>query len=144
MVCKICFFLSTNTWYTKVKKDKGTDYVIGWKLKEIYTSKLTPLYTAFFHSIKLSRYSTVSANVMNTASINFHNKNVSRIWNGLLYFEHGFISGYITIYNCYYLLSLCIAKVKTEKYWPTNIIKMKNDKFKKFLLKIVLVDVTNF
>ena len=43
------------------------------------TSKLTPLYTAFFHSIKLSRYSTVSANVMNTASINSHNKNVSKM-----------------------------------------------------------------
>ena len=39
-----------------VKKDKGTDYVFSWKSKGVYTSKLKPLYTVFWHSIKLSRY----------------------------------------------------------------------------------------
>ena len=29
-----------------------TEYVIGWKLKGVYTSKLIPLYTASFHNIK--------------------------------------------------------------------------------------------
>ena len=38
----------------ELKEDKGTDYVIGWKSKGIYTSNLKPLYTAFLHSIKLS------------------------------------------------------------------------------------------
>ena len=39
-----------------VKKDKGTDYVFSWKSKGVYTSKLKPLYTVFWHSIKLSGY----------------------------------------------------------------------------------------
>ena len=38
------------------KKDKGSDYVLSWKSNEVYNSKLRPLYTAFLHSIKLSRY----------------------------------------------------------------------------------------
>ena len=36
----------------ELKKSKGTEYVIGWKSKVVYTSKLTPLYTHFLHSIK--------------------------------------------------------------------------------------------
>ena len=38
----------------EIKKDKGTDYVLSWKSKGLYSSKLKPLYTAFLHSIKLS------------------------------------------------------------------------------------------
>ena len=40
----------------ELKKDKGIDYVLGWKSKGVYTSKLKPLYTAFLHSIKFSGY----------------------------------------------------------------------------------------
>ena len=40
----------------ELKEDKGTDYYIGWKSKGICASKLTPLYTALLHSIKLSGY----------------------------------------------------------------------------------------
>ena len=40
----------------ELKKDKGTDYVINWKSKGVFSSKLKPLYTAFLHSIKLSEY----------------------------------------------------------------------------------------
>ena len=37
----------------ELKEDnKGTEYVIDWKSKEVYTSKLTPLLTAFLHNIK--------------------------------------------------------------------------------------------
>ena len=36
--------------------NKGTDYVLSWKSKGLYTSKLKPLYTASLHSIKLCRY----------------------------------------------------------------------------------------
>ena len=39
-----------------LKEDKCIDYVIGWKSKEVYFSKLTPLYTGFLHSIELSGY----------------------------------------------------------------------------------------
>ena len=42
----------------EIKEDKGADYVVDWKSKEIYSSKLTPLYTAFAHSKKLSGYRT--------------------------------------------------------------------------------------
>ena len=40
----------------ELKKDRGTDYVLSWKSKKVYTSKLKPLYTAFLHSITLSGY----------------------------------------------------------------------------------------
>ena len=39
-----------------LKKDKGPDYVLSWKSKRVYTSKLKLLYTAFLHSIKLYGY----------------------------------------------------------------------------------------
>ena len=37
-------------------KYKGTDYVLGWKPKGLYNSKLKPLCIAFLYSIKLSGY----------------------------------------------------------------------------------------
>ena len=40
----------------ELQKDKGTDYVLSWKSKAIYNSKLKPLYTAFLHSIELCSY----------------------------------------------------------------------------------------
>ena len=40
----------------ELKKGKGTDYVLSWKSNAVYNSKLKPLYAAFLHSIKLSRY----------------------------------------------------------------------------------------
>ena len=38
--------------------DKGNDYVLSWKSKGVFNSKLKPLYTAFLNSIKLSEYRT--------------------------------------------------------------------------------------
>ena len=38
----------------KLKKYKGTDFVLSWKSKGAFNSELKPLYTAFLHSIKLS------------------------------------------------------------------------------------------
>ena len=40
----------------ELKEDKGINYVLSWKSKGEYNSKLKPLYTAFLHSIKLSGY----------------------------------------------------------------------------------------
>ena len=40
----------------ELKKDKGTDYVLSWKSKGVFNSKLKPLYTTFLNSIKLSEY----------------------------------------------------------------------------------------
>ena len=37
-----------------LEKDNGTDYVLSWKSKGVYNSKLETLYTAFLHSIKRS------------------------------------------------------------------------------------------
>ena len=42
--------------YVRIKKGKGTDYVLSWKSKGVYNSKLRFLYTAFLHSIKRSEY----------------------------------------------------------------------------------------
>ena len=38
----------------ELKKDKGNDYILSWKSKGVYNSKLKSLYTAFLHSIKHS------------------------------------------------------------------------------------------
>ena len=40
----------------ELKKDKGIDYVLSWKSKRVFNSKLKPLYTAFLNSLKLSGY----------------------------------------------------------------------------------------
>ena len=40
----------------ELKKDKGTDYVLSWRTKGVFDSKLKRLYTAFLHSIKLSEH----------------------------------------------------------------------------------------
>ena len=37
----------------ELEKDNGSDYVLSWKSKGVYTSNIKPLYTVFFHSIKL-------------------------------------------------------------------------------------------
>ena len=39
----------------ELKEHKGTGYVVTWKLKGIYTSKLKPLFSSFLHCIKDSR-----------------------------------------------------------------------------------------
>ena len=41
-----------------LRKDKGADYVLSWKSKGVYNSKLKPLYPAFLNSMKLSKYRT--------------------------------------------------------------------------------------
>ena len=40
----------------ELKKGRDTDYVLSWKTKGVFNSKLKPLYTASLHSIKLSEY----------------------------------------------------------------------------------------
>ena len=40
----------------ELKKGEGTDYVVSWKSKAVFNSKLKPLYTSFLNSIKLSKY----------------------------------------------------------------------------------------
>ena len=48
--------LSSNTWCFRIKKGKGTDYVLSWKSNGVFNSKLKPLYTTFLNRIKLSEY----------------------------------------------------------------------------------------
>ena len=40
----------------KLKKVKVTDYILSWKSKGLFNSKLKPLYTAFLNNINLSEY----------------------------------------------------------------------------------------
>ena len=42
----------------ELKKDKGNDFVLRWKSKGIFNSKLKLLYTAFLHTTKHSEYRT--------------------------------------------------------------------------------------
>ena len=43
----------------ELKKDKCTDYVLSYKSKAVFNSKLKPLRTAFFNNIKFSEYRIV-------------------------------------------------------------------------------------
>ena len=54
--------LLTNTWYNRIKKVKGTDYVLRWKRNGLVNSKIKPLYTAILNSIilKLRHYILLS------------------------------------------------------------------------------------
>ena len=36
----------------ELKENKGTEYITAWKLKELFKSKLYPLYNAFLSNIK--------------------------------------------------------------------------------------------
>ena len=45
--------LSSNTWYNRIKKGKGTDYVLRWERNGLVNSKIKPLYTAILNNIKL-------------------------------------------------------------------------------------------
>ena len=47
------FFYQATLDTLELKKDKGSYFVLSWKLKGVYTSKLKVLYTTFLHSIKL-------------------------------------------------------------------------------------------
>ena len=40
-----------------LESTEGTDYIISWKSKGVFNSKLKPLFTVFFNSIKLSECS---------------------------------------------------------------------------------------
>ena len=40
----------------ELKKNKVTNYVLSWRSKRVYTSKLEPLYAAFLHSTRFSGY----------------------------------------------------------------------------------------
>ena len=53
----------------------------------------------------------------------------------MFYFSQAFISGHITIHDRYCLLSLCKTWVKPKTYWPSRIIKMRKNEFKKVDIK---------
>ena len=50
------FFYQPTLATLELKKYEGIDYVLSWKSKGVYNSKLKPLHTALLHSIKLSGY----------------------------------------------------------------------------------------
>ena len=56
MFFKICLFINQHVNTLELKKDKDTDYVLSWKSRQSYTSKVKPLYPAFFHGIELYGY----------------------------------------------------------------------------------------
>ena len=50
---QIMFVYQTKLETLELKKKKDTDYILIWKSKGLFTSKLNPLHTPFLHSIKL-------------------------------------------------------------------------------------------
>ena len=55
MISKHIFYQPTLD-ILELKEYKVTDYVLSWKSKRVFNSKLKSLYTAFLHGIKLSGY----------------------------------------------------------------------------------------
>ena len=55
MDLKICLFINEHLARWSSKKDKGTEYAIGWISKRVYNSQLTELHSAFLPSIKCFR-----------------------------------------------------------------------------------------
>ena len=53
----------------------------------------------------------------------------------MLYSIHCLISDHVAIDNYYYLLLLCKAWVKTERYSCTDHIKIENNEFRKVCIK---------
>ena len=78
---KICLFINQPASDTlELKKDKEIDYVLNYKSKGVCTFKLKPLYTAFLHSIKLSRYGMgikYGKDTLGVEQNNFENKIVN-------------------------------------------------------------------
>ena len=56
MDLKTRFFYQPTHEALELEKWKNTDYVLSWKWKGVFDSKLKPLYTVFLHSIKLCDY----------------------------------------------------------------------------------------
>ena len=50
------FFYQPTLDTLELNKNKGTDYVLSWKSKGVFNSKLKPLYTAFLCGINISEY----------------------------------------------------------------------------------------
>ena len=50
------YFYQSTLDTLELKNDKGTDYVLSWKLNGPFNSRLKTFYTAFLHSIKLFEY----------------------------------------------------------------------------------------
>ena len=58
MDLKTRLFIKPTLDALELKKEKGADYVIGWKSKVVFISKFKPLYITFLNSIKLFEYRT--------------------------------------------------------------------------------------
>ena len=56
MNLKIHFIYQPTLNTLELNKNKGTDYVLSWKSKGVFNSKLKSLYTAFLCGIKISEY----------------------------------------------------------------------------------------
>ena len=52
-ILQVMIDLKTRFFIKQIYQGKFTDYVLIWKSKGLYTSKLKPLYTAFLHNTKL-------------------------------------------------------------------------------------------
>ena len=70
----------------ELEKDKGTDYVLRWKSKRVYTCKLKPLYNALLQSIKLSGYKVRIKFDEDTLAVE-HNNYATKIVNAYIVYE---------------------------------------------------------
>ena len=70
----------------ELKEDRGTGYVINKNSKGVYSSKLTPLYTAFLCNVKLAGY-RIKIRFSNRVLIEEQNNHVTKIANASLVFD---------------------------------------------------------
>ena len=70
----------------KLQKDKGTNYVINWKSKELYSVTLSPQYSHFLHRRKFSGYK-IGIKLDKVPLVIKQKKCVTKIVNGFIAYE---------------------------------------------------------
>ena len=108
MVFKICLL--------ELRKDKGTDYVLSWKSKGVYTSKIKPLYTYFLHNIKLSGFKVKIKFNKDPLAVE-QNNYVTKIVNAYIVYDYT-VYDYICQYICLLVNLIDSILRRGENYHP--------------------------
>ena len=98
-----------------LKEDKSTEYVIDWKSKEIYTSKFTPLYTAFLYSINLSGYRT-GMQFYNSVLVVAQNNYATKIVNAYILYDVDIWPKFPKLKKCLFVRTNTVKNSVKGKY----------------------------
>ena len=98
---------------------KGSDYVISWKSKRVFNSKLKPLLTVFFNSIKFSEFK-IGMKFDKDPLAAEQNKNLTKIFNVYIAYDlNAWLRNSANNFkfnNCLFGATNTVRKSDTEKY----------------------------